>query len=241
LLSVFRPLGQVAPVELTPNRRAIQQTLFHQNLSRYPIFATCSEVKALERINYPIFLLAQAGETLSEPLTSDALLQTTSLSHRVITSVVQRLIRQPAQAQGLILQDQAASIEQLASEGRQIIESSGVIKRFDLLDKQLPLLEQVLSRIQPENARHYFSCKPQDGLVVIRCRQLHDLTPEATREPLYAQLRAQNPEVKLRGKHYISCPTDWFLDLLARFYGRAVVLSQPSKSVELGRVRDALK
>jgi hypothetical protein len=36
---------------------------------------------------------------------------------------------------------------------------------------------------------------------MIRCPQLSQLTPAVTRQPLYAQLRAQNPEVKLRGKH----------------------------------------
>jgi len=61
LLSVFRPLGQVAPVELSPNRKLVRQALSIDNFSKYPIFATCPEMKALDGINYPIFLLCKIG------------------------------------------------------------------------------------------------------------------------------------------------------------------------------------
>lgn len=201
----------------------------------------CSEVEALERINYPLFLLAQAGAPLSEPLTSDEVRQTTSLAHRVISSVVLQLIREPAQAHGLTLTDQAGSIEQLALEGKRIIESSSGMKPFELAGRELHLLEQVLARIPPEDASQYFHCESHSGLVLIRCRRLPQLTPAVTRHPLYAQLRAQNPEVKLRGKHYISCPAAWFLDLLAKFYGGSVVLNPPSKSVEPRQLQDQIQ
>ena len=70
---------------------------------------------------------------------------------------------------------------------------------------------------------------------------MSQLTPAVTRQPLFAQLRAQNPEVKLRGKHYISCPAAWFLDLLAKFYGAPVVLNHPSKSVEPRQLQDQIQ
>jgi hypothetical protein len=154
--------------------------------------------------------------------------QSISLAHRVISSVVLQLIREPVQAHGLILNDQAGSIEQLALEGRRIIESSGGLNPFDLAGPELHLLEQVLACISPEHASQYFRRESHTGLVVIRCRQLSQLTPAVTRQPLYAQLQAQNPEVKLRGKHYISCPAPWFLALLAKFYGGPVGLRPPS-------------
>ena len=155
--------------------------------------------------------------------------------------MVLQLIREPAQAQGLIVNDQAGSIEQLALEGRRIIESSGGMKPFDLAGRELHLLEQVLARIPPEHAPQYFRCESYSGLVLIRCRRLPQLTPAVTRQPLYAQLRAQNPEVKLRGKHYISCPAEWFLGLLAKFYAGPIVLSLPSKSVEPGQLQDPIQ
>src|ERR1019366_6548247 len=221
LHQVFRPLGQIAPVELGP-RSGIKQMLSNQALFRYPIFATCSDLQALDGINYPIFLLARSGASLNEPVSGEAGLQITSLSHRVITSVALKLIQEPAQAQGLIHSEAAPSINELALEGQRVVESLSPMEGFDFGERELPLLEQVLSRIQPEDARQCFRHDPQGGLVFIRCRRLLELTPEVTRKPLYAELAARNPEVKLQGSHDIACPADWFLEVLAKFYGRAV-------------------
>jgi hypothetical protein len=229
LQSVFRPLGQIAPIELPPNRRALQCLLFKQNLSAYPIFATCCESKVLDRISYPIFLLANSGTPLGEILTTEAYSQITGLSHHVITSVVSKLIRNPAQAYGLTLSDQAPSIEQLAQEGTQVIEFSG-IPGFEPAEQPLPLLSQVLSRIEPEKASQYFRLDPQSGLVLIRFRLLQDLIPKLTRKPLYHELLAHNPQVKPHGNHYIAAPANWFWDLVAKFYGAPVAQLEAGKA-----------
>jgi hypothetical protein len=34
--------------------------------------------------------------------------------------------------------------------------------------------------------------------------------------------------VRLHGDHYIACPAAWFLDLLAKFYGRPITLPHQS-------------
>src|SRR6266446_1773595 len=142
LQCVFRPLGQVAPIELSPNRKLARQTLSIENFSNYPIFATCPEMKALEGINYPIFLLCKSGLALSEPTDSQTRLRITSLSHRVITAVVLSLIRDPGQAQALSGSEEMPPLNELAFQGKRAIEASGGIERFDLLERELPLLEK---------------------------------------------------------------------------------------------------
>jgi len=221
LQSVFRPLGQVEPVELGPSRKLTRQTLAIENFSKYPLFATCLEMKALDGIDYPLFLLCKSGLALSEPTDSETRLRITSLSHRVITSVVLNLVRDPVQAQALSGSEAVPPMNELAFEGKRAIEASGGIERFDLLERELPLLEKVLSQIAPETAPQYFRYDRDAGLVFISCRKL----PQVTRKPLYAELIAKNQNVKLRGSHYLSCPGDWFLDVLGKFYGHSIHLS----------------
>jgi len=57
-------------------------------------------------------------------------------------------------------------------------------------------------------------------VLYIRCRDLADVT----RKPLFEELAAQCPQVKLHGSHDISCPADWLLQVLSDHYGQPVVL-----------------
>ena len=218
--SVFRPFGQVAPVELGPTRRLAQQTLSTLNFSGFPIFATCPDIRVLKDVNSPLFLLGRSGESLNDPVDAEALSQITSLGHRVFTSLILKFIREPLQAQGLIDKDEAGSANGLALEGKRVIEASAGMGPFDLLEQELPLLKRFLSGVVPDKANQFFRYDHSASLVFIRCRMLRNLT----RKPLYQELVAKNADVKLRGRHYITCPSDWFLDVLARAFGRPAVL-----------------
>jgi len=148
----------------------------------------------------------------------------------VITSVLLKLIRDPVQAQALSESEEVPPLNELAFEGKRVIETCGGIERFDLLERELPLLEKVLSRIPPETAPQYFRYDRDAGLVVISCRKLR----QVTRKPLYAELIAKNQAVRLRGSHYIGCPADWFLDLVGKFYGHSISLaSRPAHPKQL--------
>ncbi len=173
---------------------------------------------------------AKSGVALSEPADSETRLRITSLSHRVITSVLLKLIRDPVQAQALSESEEVPPLNELAFEGKRVIETCDGIERFDLLERELPLLEKVLSQIPPETAQQYFRYDRDAGLVVISCRKLR----QVTRKPLYAELIAKNQAVRLRGSHYIGCPADWFLDLVGKFYGHSISLaSRPAHPKQL--------
>jgi hypothetical protein len=222
LQSVFRPLGQILPIDSGVPPKDLRQLLLKGNLRRYPLFASSANPTGLDGLNFPLFLLGRSGTSLMEPLiSSEARLQITSLAHRVITAILRQLIRAPGQAQQLFFNEQAPSIDQLASEGLRLMEYGGVAEGFAHCSGAMPLLEQVLSRIRPEEAHQFFSHDPARGIISIRCRAIHEWV---TRKPLYCELAAQNAEVKCRGRHYLEVPADWFLDLLAKHFRRPINL-----------------
>jgi hypothetical protein len=51
---------------------------------------------------------------METPISSDARLQITSLTHRVITAIVKQLIRAPGQAQQLFFTEQACTTKKLS-------------------------------------------------------------------------------------------------------------------------------
>jgi hypothetical protein len=221
LQAVFRPLGQKAPVELNPDRGQVLRTLSPRNLSRYPLFVTCPDPSVLEKVSYPLFLVGDCGLALPAPLETQALRQISSLAHRLVSTVVLKLLREPLHAHAHIPNQPGPSPDELALEGQRIIETLGGMGKFELLNLDLPLLQGILSRIALPALPDYFSFEPETGLIHIRCRQLQGLT----RKPLYQELLAKCPQVRLRGSHYISCPADWLKQVLENFYGQPVVLS----------------
>src|SRR6266404_5107271 len=221
LRSVFRPLGQLLPIHLAADPKDIRQLLLKENLRRYPLFATSANPTRLDGLDYPVFLMGRSGVSMVEPLSNDAKLQITSLAHHIITAVVMKLIREPSQLQELFFNEQAPSIDHLTSEGLRLIQYSGVGDGFARCSGTMPLLEQVLSRIHPEEAHQFFSQDPDRGIISIRCRAINKWV---TREPLYYELAAHNTEVQRRGRHYLEVPADWFLDLLAKHFGRPISL-----------------
>ncbi len=72
LKAVFRPLGQVMPIELGSKRRQVEQILSKGELCGYPIFVTCPDDTALDGLNYPLFLLGDSGLLLQECLDEQA-------------------------------------------------------------------------------------------------------------------------------------------------------------------------
>jgi hypothetical protein len=104
----------------------------------------------------------------------------------------------------------------------------GQVRPVELTSKRLepdmPLLQALLSQIPPTQAQEHFRYDMRAGVLYIRCRLLR----EVTRKPLYEELLAKNPSVRLHGDHYIACPAAWFLDLLAKFYGRTITLPHQS-------------
>ena len=118
----------------------------------------------------------------------------------------------------------APSGGELALEGKSIIEASCGFEKFDLMEPDMPLLQRLLSQIPPTQAPEHFRYDMRAGVLYIRCRLLR----EVTRKPLCEELLAKNPSVRLHGDHYIACPAAWFLDLLAKFYGRTITLPHQS-------------
>jgi hypothetical protein len=198
----------------------VEKTLSAGELCGYPIFATCPDVTALEDLNYPLFLLGDSGLPLQGLLDCQAVGQIANLSHRIISSLVLYLLREPVQAQALIEKQKASSLSKLALEGKSIIEATCGLEKFDLMEPDMPLLQTLLSQIPPTQAQEHFRYDMHAGVICIRCRLLR----EVTRKPLYEELLAKNPSVRLQGDHYIACPAAWFLDLLAKFYGRPITL-----------------
>jgi hypothetical protein len=219
LKAVFRPLGQVRPVEFSSKRRQVQKTLSTGELCGYPIYATCPDLTALDGLNYPVFLLGDSGVLLQESLDGQEANQIVSLSHRIITSLVLYLLREPVQAHSLIEKQEAPSGRELALEGKGVIDASCGLENFDLMESDMPLLQSLLSQILPDQAQKYFHFDCCAEVIRIRCPLL-----SVTRKPLYQELLAKNPSVNLHGDHYITCPKVWFLDLLEKFYGRPIAL-----------------
>lgn len=220
LAAVFRPLGQISPIELSPNRRSVMDTLSARNMIGYPIYATCPDIDAVSNFNYPLFLLSESGFPLHEPITEESALQTTSLSHRIISSLALDFVRDKLQAHSLIENENAPSIKELALEGKRVIEARCGIDKFDLFEPEMPLLQAVLSQIPSDQANEHFRYDLSTGTVYIRCRTLKDVT----RKPLYDELVAKNPAVETHSDHYIACPAAWFVDLLSKFYGKHITL-----------------
>jgi hypothetical protein len=235
LKAVFRPLSQVEPVELSPNRRVVLETLSAHNFSGYPIFATCPDPTVLDNFNYPVFLLSETGMPLHEPLSAEHAAHITNLSHHVLTSLLLNFIRERLQAHGLVNTDEPPSIKDLALEGKRIIEARCGIENFDLFEPELPLMQAILSRITGDKVNEFFRYDLSMATVFIRSRRI----PDVKRKPLFDELVAKNPEVKLHNEHYIACPADWFMDLLAKFYGRRIVLyHQPADSGPITEAQD---
>ncbi|HEX9254617.1 MAG TPA: hypothetical protein VF938_03690 [Candidatus Angelobacter sp.] len=195
---------------------------------RYPIYATCPDNTALDGLNYSLFLLGDSGLVLQECLDEEALGQIASLSHRIITSLVLYLLRDPVQAHSLITKQEAFSIRELTLEGKHVIEASCGLENFEILESEMPLLQSLLSLMPPAQAQEYFHYDCSAEVVRIRCPLLG-----MTRKPLYQELLGKHPAVKLHGDHYITCPAAWFLDLLEKFYGRSIVLQDQSTNVSV--------
>jgi hypothetical protein len=152
-------------------------------------------------------------------LAGEALEQSASLSYHVLTRLSLSLAREPVQAQGLIPSEESPPIEELARElareGKRIIESRCGLPNYDLLESEMPLLDRVLTQIDPDKIHRYLRADPSHGLLYLRCRKLRGVT----RQRLYQELLGKNPEVRLHDDHYIACPHEWFTDLLEKFYG----------------------
>jgi hypothetical protein len=115
----------------------------------------------------------------------------------------------------LIENEEGPPIEELAREGKAIIEARCGIQNYDLLKSEMPLLHRVFTQIAPDMVHQYLRRDSNRGLIYLRCRKLRGVT----RKPLYDELVGRNPQVLLDGDHYIACPQQWFTDLLTKFYG----------------------
>ncbi|MCX6926325.1 MAG: hypothetical protein NT154_24430 [Verrucomicrobia bacterium] len=134
--------------------------------------------------------------------------------------MVLSFIRDPLEAQDLIGNEQHLPLEELAREGQWIIEAKCALKHVVSLNLEMLRLATVLSNLSPVQLRERCHYDRTAGVVRIRCGSLLGVT----RIPLFEELVANNPQVKLEGDHYLSCPAEWFLQLLTNFYGRAVTL-----------------
>ena len=73
------------------------------------------------------------------------------------------LAREPVQAQGLIESEESPPIEELAREGKRIIEARCGLPNYDLLESEMPLLHRVLTQIAPDVVHQYLHCDPSRG------------------------------------------------------------------------------
>jgi hypothetical protein len=87
-------------------------------------------------------------------------------------------------------------------------------------DIKTVLLQKIFSRLPLARAHQYLRYDQSLGVLYIRCRNL----PDVTRKPLFEELAAQCPQVKLYGSHDISSPADWLLRVLSEHYGQPIVL-----------------
>ena len=220
LQAVFAPLGQHLPVELGTKRRLVKRALSAPYFLRYPLYVTCANPSALEGSNYPLFLLSETGALFHEPLHTQAVHQIAGVSQHLLRSLMLYLIRQPVQAQGLIRKDQARSPQDLALEGRRIIEVTSGVPTFELFEPELPLLESILSHLPPHKASALFRYDKPAGVIYIRCFKL----PQVRRKLLFQELAAKNGETKLHGDHYVVCPAPWFFKVLEKLYGQPIHL-----------------
>jgi hypothetical protein len=215
--AVFRPLGQIAPVELGSERQ-LTQTLLDQ-FSGYPLYTTAPEFGIPSSLNYPLFVLGETGVPLQDTLGSEVLAQVTNLSHQVLTSLVLALRRDPVHAHALVQRDSARLLQDLAKEGRRIIQTIAAVEQFELVGPEMPMLESLLSEASAAQASKYFRAD-QKGVIYIRCRNL----PRVQRKALYQELFSKNQQVRLHGDHYLACPAEWFSKILEKLYGGPVDL-----------------
>jgi len=229
LQAVFRPLGQVAAVELSAKPHEAEQTLGKNNFWGYPLYATAPQGAQLDRINYPLLLLSESGFPLTDRLDNQAREHTSSLSYRVLSALVLSLVREGSQVHGWSRSQTATTWQDLLQEGKRLIEARCGLGQFDLLEPQSPLLFQILAQIAPEQLRAYFHQERAGDNIRVLCRKLQGVT----RQPLYQELVAQNPGVKPLGDHYILCPTEWFRPLLEHYYGVSISLPLAKASADL--------
>jgi hypothetical protein len=125
-----------------------------------------------------------SGVPLQGALDCKAVGQIANLSHRIISSLVLYLLRNPVQAHSLIEKQEAPSVRELVLEGKSIIEASCGLEKFDLMEPDMPLLQVLLSQIPPTQAQEHFRYDMRAGVIYVRCRLLR----EVTRKPLYDAL-----------------------------------------------------
>jgi hypothetical protein len=174
-------------------------------------------------------LLSESGFPLTDRLDNQAREHTSSLSYRVLSALVLSLVREGPQVHGLSRSQTATTWQDLLQEGKRLIEARCGLGQFDLLEPQSPLLFQILAQIAPEQLRAYFHQERAGDNIRVLCRKLQGVT----RQPLYQELVAQNPGVKLLGDHYILCPTEWFGPLLEHYYGVSISLPRAKASADL--------
>ena len=109
-----------------------------------------------------------------------------------------------------------ATPQEMALEGRRIIEAIAGVPKFELFEPEFPLLESLLSRPPPQKAPELFRYDQAAAVIYIRCFKL----PAVRRTLLLQELAAKNVETKLHGDHYIVCPAAWLLKVLEQLYGQ---------------------
>jgi hypothetical protein len=102
---------------------------------------------------------------VKEPLAREASVQISSLAHHILTALLLSLVRDPLRAQGLIEDEAAPSMTELAAEGQRIIQALGDPREAGLFASSPSLLTTVLDRVPPGAAREYFRRDQQRGVI----------------------------------------------------------------------------
>lgn len=220
LHAMFRAFGQSSPIPFGSQRRSAINTLTQENLLGYPVFGVASEAGVVSGLSYPIFLISDTGVPFHEEMTNEVYVQIAGYSQHICSKLILECLRQPSQMHLLIPSEDEPQIKEMIQEGKRIIEHCLKIQHFSIFESKMPLFEMMLGNVPLAEVGEFFRYDMPTNCIYIRMRKFQAFS----RRDVVDELAAKNPEVRLHGHHYISCPADFLFELMSSFYGRPVKL-----------------
>jgi len=237
LHALFKPLGQVHPLTFGPLRRNVLNILNPANVSGYPVFGSTLDQKVMYGLQTPVILLSDNGLPYHEVMSDQEFAETASYAHFVITHLAMFCLQYGYHTHTMIKSEDEPLVEDMACEGKKIIEKACHIPEFDLFEPDMPHLQAVLAEVPYERMNEFFRYDMPSGKVYIRFRKF----PGHSRNEVFLELSAKNIEVKNHGDFYIECPVDFMTDLLRRYFGKPIKLfHQASETQETTEGPDGL-
>lgn len=215
LTSLFLAFNQSSPFELNVNQRR-EVMLVPDEVSCIPTFGTCSTGVDLSKHNGCIIALCKTGTIFNEKLDTATHLQLMTCNYRVQSQLAVWLLRNVSNVVQLLNPSPRTTNDYIV-EGKKLIETATQFKTFEVLFQATPVLLNLLAGVPYEDLGKHFR---HDGEhVEILCSKL-----EVVREDLRDDLKNIDEKVELVKSRNILTAAAPILEVLQKYYGRAVEL-----------------